>query len=132
MKNNNYFNDVKFLFFILLVTIIFSLSIKKNIETLVSSISGIVVKGEGKARKYGYRTANMEIKENLDCGIFNGDSNYGKTTIFSNGNGFVECHIHNFNKDIYGKKLKIKNIDHVNHSKLKKKRDCSLAKMFTA
>ena len=74
----------------------------------------------------------MKIKQDLDCGIFNGDSKYGKTTIISDGAGYVECHIHDFNKDIYGKKLKIKNIHYIEDDKEKKMKDCLFAKQFTA
>ena len=74
----------------------------------------------------------MKIKQDLDCGIFNGDSKYGKTTIISDGEGYVECHIHYFNKDIYGKKLKIKNIHYIEDDKEKKMKDCLFAKQFTA
>ena len=126
------FKEIKFLLFIFFIFFIFSFFIKKNIETLVSSISGKVVKGDGNARKYGYRTANMKIKEKLDCGIFNGDSKYGKTTIISNGKGYVECHIHDFNKNIYGKKLDINNIHYIENDEASKIKDCMFAKQFTS
>jgi FAD synthase len=55
-------------------------------------------------------------------------SQHGKTTILSNGTNYVECHIHDFNKDIYGKTLKIKNIDYVDEND--KYNDCLWAKQW--
>tara|TARA_B100000795_G_C22374903_1_gene277493 strand:+ start:155 stop:523 length:369 start_codon:yes stop_codon:yes gene_type:complete len=95
-------------------------------ETLVSSISGKVIKGDGTSRNYGYRTANMKIKKPMECGVFNGTSQYGKTTILSNGTNYVECHIHDFKKNIYGETLEIKNIDYIDKGEPKK--DCLWAK----
>ena len=102
--------------------------IKRNvIEGLVSYIEGRVIKGDKTSRKIDYPTANMYIKDPMECGIFNGKSQYGKTTVFSGGDNFVECHIHNFNKNIYGEKLRVDDIKKINFSKDK---NCSLAKMI--
>ena len=116
--------DFKYLLIVCLILFLFSR--KKKIENLVSSISGKVIKGDGTSRKYGYRTANMKIKKPLECGVFNGMSQYGKTTILSNGTDYVECHIHDFNKDIYGETLNIKNIDYTD--KNDKQKNCLWAK----
>ena len=97
------------------------------IEGLVSSIEGKVIKGDETSRKIDYPTANMFIKHTMECGIVNGKSQYGKTTVFSGGGNFVECHIHNFNKNIYGKKLRVDNIKKINFNTDK---NCSLAKMI--
>lgn len=129
---SKHMKSIKFLSFTLFIILLSSFFVTKNIETLVSSISGVVKKGDGVARKYGYRTANMNIKQKLDCGIFNGDSKYGKTTIISNGKGFVECHIHDFKKNIYGKKLKIDNIRYIDKTKEKNMMNCMFAKQFTS
>tara|TARA_B100000424_G_C22940914_1_gene500679 strand:+ start:74 stop:481 length:408 start_codon:yes stop_codon:yes gene_type:complete len=84
--------------------------VTKDIEPLVSSINGKVIKGEGLGKQFGYKTSNLKIKEELPCGAYNGKSQYGKTTIISNGKGHVEAHIHDYNKDIYGETLKVKEI----------------------
>ena len=97
------------------------------IEGLVSSIEGKVIKGDETSRKIDYPTANMFIKHPMECGIFNGKSQYGKTTVFSSGGNFVECHIHNFNKNIYGEKLRVDDIKKINFNTDK---NCSLAKMI--
>ena len=94
----------------------------------MTNISGIVEKGRGMAKVYGYKTANITIDKKLDCGIYNGISQYGKTTIISDGSNKVECHIHDFNKNIYGKNLNIKNIKKL-HNRYKNDNDhCNLAK----
>ena len=97
------------------------------IEGLVSSIEGKVIKGDQTSRKIDYPTANMNIETPMECGIFNGKSQYGKTTIISGGGKFVECHIHNFNKNIYGKKLKVDNIKEVDFNQ---DINCDLAKLL--
>ena len=98
-----------------------------TIESLVPSIEGKVIKGDQISRKIDYPTANMKINTPLECGIFNGQSQYGKTTVISGGGKFVESHIHNFNKNIYGEKLRIDNIEKLNFNNDK---DCILAKMI--
>ena len=68
------------------------------------------------------------LDKKLDCGIYNGVSQYGKITIMSDGSNDVQCHIHDFNENIYGKKLDIKNIKKL-HNQYKSKNDhCNLAK----
>ena len=86
-----------------------------------------VIKGDQTSRKIDYPTANMNIETPMECGIFNGKSQYGKTTVISNGGKLVECHIHNFNKNIYGKKLKIDNIKEVGFNQ---DINCDLAKLL--
>ena len=115
-------------YLVLGISLLLVIYIKFNvIENLVSSIEGKVIKGDQTSRKLDYPTANMNIKKPLECGIFNGKSQYGKTTIISGGGKFVECHIHNFNKNIYGKKLRVDNIKKINFNTDK---NCSLAKMI--
>lgn len=118
----------KLFYLVLVISLLLVIYIKINvIESLVSSIEGKVIKGAQTSRKLDYPTANMNIKKPLECGIFNGKSQYGKTTIISGGGKFVECHIHNFNKNIYGKKLRIDNIKKINFDHDK---NCNLAKML--
>ena len=94
----------------------------------MTNISGTVKKGKGVAKEYGYKTANITIDQELQCGVYNGVSQYGKTTIMSNGSKNVQCHIHDFNKNIYGEKLDIKNIKKL-HTRYKSDKDhCNLAK----
>ena len=130
--SNKTIKSISFLLFILFITLASSLFvIKKVIEPLVSSISGKVIKGEGVSKLYGFPTANIRIKEKLPCGVFDGKSQYGKTTVMSDGKGYVEAHIHNFNKNIYGKELKIENIDYIKgiDSKERRLQDCKFVKL---
>ena len=115
-------------YLVLGISLLLVIYIKFNvIENLVSSIEGKVIKGDQTSRKIDYPTANMYIEKPLECGIFNGKSQYGKTTVISGGNNFVECHIHNFNKNIYGKKLRVDNIKKVNFNQ---SINCDLAKLL--
>jgi FAD synthase len=118
----------KLFYLILGFSVLLVIYIKINvIESLVSSIEGKVIKGDQTSRKIDYPTANMNIETPMECGIFNGQSQYGKTTVISGGNNFVECHIHNFNKNIYGKKLRVDNIKKVNFNQ---SINCDLAKLL--
>ena len=115
-------------YLVLGISLLLVIYIKFNvIESLVSSIEGKVIKGDQTSRKLDYPTANMNIETPIDCGIFNGKSQYGKTTVISGGGKFVECHIHNFNKNIYGKKLKVDNIKEVDFNQ---DINCDLAKLL--
>ena len=67
---------------------------------------------------------------NLKCGIYNGMCQYGKITVWSKGGSELECHIHNFNKEIYGETLKITDLEHVKHPFASKEKHCKLAKIF--
>jgi len=118
----------KLFYLILGFSVLLVIYIKFNvIESLVSSIEGKVIKGDQTSRKIDYPTANMNIETPMECGIFNGKSQYGKTTIISGGGKLVECHIHNFNKNIYGKKLKVDNIKEVDFNQ---DINCDLAKLL--
>jgi hypothetical protein len=136
-SSNKTMRSIIILLLVLLIILTSSFFVMKDIiEPLVSSISGKVIKGDGDSRKYGYPTANMKIKEELPCGVFNGESQYGTTTVLSNGKNFVEAHIHNFNKNIYGETLKIKNLGLIQDARTEPGKDkpsfqdCIFAKGF--
>ena len=127
--------DISILLLVLTISILSSMIVvKKVVEPLVSSISGVVEHGDGTSREYGYPTANMRIKEELPCGTWNGESKYGRTTVLTDGSGKVEAHIHDFNKDIYGKKLIIDNLRMIKGLGVKKEeqaeKNCLLARVF--
>jgi riboflavin kinase/FMN adenylyltransferase len=89
------------------------------------SISGTVVHGLERGRKIGYRTANIEQSDGMVTpgdGIYatkafvKGSSNLaslasttsiGTRPTFDEGNRTIECHILDFNDDIYGKELRL-------------------------
>ena len=82
-----------YIFLTILIVYLFYIFIQQRQSENMTNISGIVKKGKGVAKEYGYKTANITIEKNLDCGIYNGVSQYGKTTIMSNGSKHVQCHI---------------------------------------
>ena len=80
-------------------------------ENYQNSISAIVARGEKMATNvYDYPTANLDINHDIPCGVYSADSNYGKCVCFIPSKNSLECHIKNFNKDIYGEKMDLKNI----------------------
>jgi len=126
-KKINYY---LYIFLIVLVVYLFYFFTRHSyfISENMTNISGTVEKGRGVAKEYGYKTANITIDKDLECGVYNGISQYGKTTIMSDGSKHVQCHIHDFNKNIYGEKLDIKNIKKL-HTRYKSDKDhCNLAK----
>lgn len=99
-----------------------------NIE-LVNSMLGYdyfleetVIEGEKLGRKLGFKTANLIYPDNLieigrgvykvsvehDGKTYDGVANYGlRPTISKNEKSVLEVHILNFDKDIYGEKIKV-------------------------
>ena len=131
MQKQNSSKKINYYIYILLTILIvylFYIFIQQRQSENMTNISGTVKKGKGVAKEYGYKTANITIDQELQCGVYNGVSQYGKTTIMSNGSKNVQCHIHDFNKNIYGEKLDIKNIKKL-HTRYKSDKDhCNLAK----
>lgn len=85
-------------------------------------IQGSVIKGEKLASKLGYPSANIIYPEEkikipygvyyvvvtVDCVDYNGILNFGPSPTFDKENNVkTEVHILDFNKDIYGKNIKI-------------------------
>ena len=85
-------------------------------------LNGKVIKGNGVGRTIKYPTANIEIKEiyklippkgvylvkiYLDENEFSGMMNIGNRPTINGLNQTIEVHIFNFDKDIYGKNLKV-------------------------
>ena len=83
-----------------------------------------VLSGEKKARKIGFKTANMrlnsycdicfgvykvliELPEEISKKKFFGIANYGVKPTFMKKTPLLEVHIFDFNKEIYGKKIKV-------------------------
>ena len=88
------------------------------------TVIGRVLKGEKKAREIGFKTANMsvnsfcnicygvyavlvELPKEISNKIFYGIANYGVKPTFMKKMPILEVHIFNFNKEIYGKKIKV-------------------------
>ncbi|MFD2908370.1 bifunctional riboflavin kinase/FAD synthetase [Flavobacterium ardleyense] len=96
------------------------------------SFSGQVVEGKKNGRIIGYRTANIQIKENyklipktgvyiVSCEIKNkllyGMMNIGKNPTIGDNEQTIEVHFFNFNEDIYGKNLTISVLEHIRSEK---------------
>jgi hypothetical protein len=82
-------------------------------RTVASSYSGKVVKGDQQARKLGCPTANIEIKERPQAGVYASTVDYdGKRY---NAMGYtderrptvLEAHLFGFNEDMYGKDITV-------------------------
>tara|TARA_A100001011_G_scaffold131146_1_gene138230 strand:+ start:1939 stop:2883 length:945 start_codon:yes stop_codon:yes gene_type:complete len=88
------------------------------------TVVGRVLSGEKKARKIGFKTANMrlnsycdicfgvykvliELPEEISKKKFYGIANYGVKPTFMKKTPLLEVHIFDFNKEIYGKKIKV-------------------------
>jgi hypothetical protein len=79
-----------------------------NIENF-NNIEGIIERGDGISKIADWPTANIKNTKNIPFGVYSGESNYGNVTFYSRDN-WIEAHIHNFDKNIYGKNLIINNI----------------------
>ena len=93
-----------------------------------------VIPGKKQARKIGFKTANLKINEycNLFYGVyyvnvqilninskknFKGIANYGVKPTFDKNKPLLEVHLFNFDKNIYGKKLKVEFIKLIREEK---------------
>ena len=93
-----------------------------------------VIPGKKQARKIGFKTANLKINEycNLYYGVyfvnvqilninsknnFKGIANYGVKPTFDKNKPLLEVHLFNFDKNIYGKKLKVEFIKLIREEK---------------
>lgn len=126
------FNIKNFTFIIFLILTIYILLNSIYIyEGYKNFIEEVVRRGYQKARLFGYPTANIRNSINLPCGVYQGSTNYNKSaTIYSNNSDELECHIHEFNKNIYDKKLTINNIRPIENTGYSKGHLCELAKVF--
>ncbi|MDP8227888.1 MAG: bifunctional riboflavin kinase/FAD synthetase [Candidatus Electryoneaceae bacterium] len=94
-------------------------------------INGKVIKGDGRGQKFGVPTANLTTdncgKINLPGGVYAtiaelggfrypSVSHFGKRPMFPNATPSIETHIIGFDRDIYGKKIKIGLIDRLRDS----------------
>ncbi len=83
-------------------------------------IAGKVVKGKAEARKLGFPTANIELKDYVipKYGVYNitadiegqkvkGVANIGVKPTYGNNEPLLEVHLYNFNADIYGKNISV-------------------------
>ncbi len=92
-------------------------------------VEGVIVKGKQLGKTLGYPTANIEINDEnkqipkngiyavevlLNDKIYTGMMSIGfNPTVSDFGKIFLEVNIFNFNKDIYGEKIKIKFVEYI-------------------
>lgn len=94
------------------------------------SIEGIVEKGDKRARKMGFPTANLSPPQTIlpKKGVYavnvmienikySGIANFGKRPTFEGEKILFEVNIFNFNQEIYGKKMKVELITFIRDEK---------------
>ena len=99
--------------FTIFIIIFYFVIYKKDIY-IPKKINGKVIIGLQLGKKlFDYPTANISNSINLPKGMYLADSNFGDCICMVFHDDIIECHIKDFNKDIYGKTLKLKNITNI-------------------
>lgn len=95
-------------------------------------IEGRVIKGEQRGNQLGFHTANIPLKDHIRpaFGVYiakvrieneatcrNAVINIGKRPTFGKNSELMEVHLLDFNKDLYGKKLRVQLIKHLRPEK---------------
>lgn len=75
-------------------------------------IKGIVIKGKGKGKDFGFPTANMPISREIDSGVYYGKVALGsaqyQSALFIPPDGkIMEVHALGFDGDLYGKEIEV-------------------------
>lgn len=75
-------------------------------------ISGKVIRGKSKGKKLGFPTANLELHEKIESGVYAGfvriEGKDYKAGIFVNNEGtLLETHILGLSKDLYGQDIEV-------------------------
>ncbi|MFA5926123.1 MAG: riboflavin kinase [Parcubacteria group bacterium] len=81
-------------------------------------VSGKVVGGKRKGRELGFPTANIELKDKVESGVYAGMVNFEgkkyKAGIFVSPDGkLIEAHLIGFSGDLYGEEVGIEINDKV-------------------
>lgn len=107
-------------------------------ETKEIEVSGVVVHGAGRGRELGFPTANLDTESSAlpESGIYAakvmiegekewriGAANIGINPTFGNEGRKLEVYIINYDKDIYGKKLRVRLISFIRPEKRFKNRE---------
>ena len=96
----------------------------QEVEALLGrpySMSGRVIRGDGRGKSLGFATANLALKRNkspllgvyavrvegLDGSIYPGVANLGTRPVFHGNKVLLEVHLLNFTSDIYGRYLHV-------------------------
>ena len=88
----------------------------------MKKISGIVVEGKKLGRKLGFPTANVQLAESLESGVYagfvalEGTKNIAAIFIFPD-KPLLEAHILDFSGDLYGKNIEVELISKIRDGK---------------
>lgn len=84
-------------------------------------IKETIERGDQKASTfYDFPTANIKNTIHLPCGMYTANSNYGDAVCLVLHPDTLECHIKNFDENIYGKTLQLANIEQAKDDNLAK------------
>lgn len=109
------------------------------------SILGKVVKGDGRGKKLGYRTANLHLKNivippiavyavlvNVDGKTYQGMANIGRRPSFETSHETnLEVHIFQFHKNIYGRLIEVSFIEKIRDEKHFPSKETLMAQLRT-
>jgi drug/metabolite transporter (DMT)-like permease len=114
--NNNYLSTIEI---IAVVVLLFSFFKVSNLDKVKVKFNAKVIKGEGRGKKLGYPTANLDktdldishgvyvVKIKLNNKIYNGVMHFGYKEVFK-GPVSLEVLIKDFSADIYGQEINVK------------------------
>ena len=108
-----------FLIFILFNNILNEKIKQNNNKNRHYIIKKKVLKGFNLANKLGWKTANINLSKEFKCGMYSVETNFGEgiLVIYKNKQknlSIGECHILNFNKNIYNEYLYIYKMQKIN------------------
>ena len=109
------------LYLLTIILLIIFIIVKVNRDNGPWEHSCKIIKGKGISKKMGWKTANLSLcTYNIGYrvnGFYSCTTNYGEATLLKRPKNACEVHIHNFDNDIYGKILKLRNIKNLQEEK---------------
>lgn len=75
-------------------------------------VRGIIIKGKGRGRKFGFPTANVALKKEIPSGVYKGSihikgKKYQAAIFVGKNKKILEAYVLDFNGDLYGKKIEV-------------------------
>jgi riboflavin kinase / FMN adenylyltransferase len=93
------------------------INIKEGLFKEMIKVSGKVIKGKGKGQKLGFPTVNLELKKEIESGVYKGKIEVGSNPPIGEARKYnvaifikdkiLEAHILNFSGNLYGKKINV-------------------------